>query len=290
MSSSERIAVTGASGQLGRLIVTSLLETVPAEHVVAIVRNPEKAQDLAGKGVEIRAADYEDASSLAAALKGIDRLVLVSANEIGKRLAQHRNVIEAAKAAGVKLLAYTSLLHADTSALPLAPEHKATEELIRASGIPYVLLRNGWYTENYTQGLGAALQNGAIVGAARDGRISGATRADFAAAAAAVVTSPADHAGRTYELAGDDAFTLADLAAEVSRQSGKPVAYNDLPQAQYAALLESFGLPKPFAEVLAECDALAAKGALLEDGKQLSGLIGRPTTPLAQAVSAALAG
>lgn len=288
MPSSSRIAVTGATGQLGKLIVNDLLQRVPASGIVAIVRDAGKAAYLAGKGVEVRVADYEDVPALTAALAGMDRLVLVSGNEVGKRLPQHSNVIEAAKAAGVKLLVYTSLLRADTSILPLAPEHKATEELIRASGIPFVILRNGWYTENHTQNLAALIENGAIIGAARDGRISAATRADFAAAAAVAVASDA-HAGKTYELAGDTAFTLADLASEAARQSGKPVAYNDLPEAEYAKILESFGLPGPFAELLAECETGIAKGELFEGGKQLSKLIGRPTTPLSAAVSAALA-
>ncbi len=290
MTDSPTIAVTGATGQLGRLVIAELRERAPSARIVGIVRNPDAAADLAARGVELRKADYEDAEALKAALSGVDRLVLISGSEVGRRLPQHRNIIEAAKSAGVKLVAYTSLLRADSSPLPLAPEHKETEALLKSSGLPHVLLRNGWYTENYTQGAGPAVEHGAVVGSARDGRIASATRADFAAAAAVVITSADDQAGKVYELAGDSAYTLGELAAEIARQSGKPVVYNDMPKEQYAGVLESVGVPAPFAAVLAECDAFAAEGALYDDSRTLSRLIGRPTTPLAETVKAALAG
>lgn len=288
MSVSYKIAVTGATGQLGRLIVADLLQKVPAHNVVAIVRNPDAAKDIAEKGVDVRVADYDDATALNSALQGVGRLVFVSASEVGKRVPQHRNIIEAAKAAGMKLVAYTSLLHADSTPLPLAPEHRETEAMLKASGLNVVILRNGWYTENYLGSVGAALEHGATIGAAGEGKVASATRADFAAAAAAVITSNEDQAGKTYELAGDSAYSLSELAAEISRQSGKPVVYNDMPQNDYAKALESFGLPAPFAAMLAECDALAKDGALFSDSKALSTLIGRPTTTLETAVASAL--
>lgn len=285
----ETLVVTGASGQLGRLVLTELRARAPNAKLVGLVRDPAKAPELAAQGFELRVADYNNPASLVAALRGADKLLLISSSEIGRRLPQHRNVIDAAKAAGVKLVAYTSILRADTSPMNLAVEHKATEDYLRASGLPHVLLRNGWYTENYTGSVGAALQHGAVLGAAGVGRIASAARADYAAAAAVVLASAAaTQAGRVYELAGDSAYTLSELAAEIARQSGKPVVYKNLPEAEYKTALEGFGLPPAFAGLLAESDAKAAAGSLYDDGKALSRLIGRPTTTLAEAVTATL--
>ncbi len=280
------IVVTGATGQLGRLVIHSLLRRVPADGIVAAVRHPDKAADLAALGVQVRQADYDRPATLAAALAGAERLLLISSSEIGKRVSQHQAVIDAARAQGVGLLAYTSLLHADTSPLGLATEHRQTEAAIAASGLPAVVLRNGWYTENYTGGIPAALAHGVLPGSAGQGRIASAARADYADAAAAVLLADASPAGRVYELAGDQAYTLAELAAEISRQSGKTVVYRDLPQAQYKAALEQAGLPGPVAEVISDSDAGAAQDALFDDSRQLSALIGRPTTPMAQTVAA----
>ena len=281
------IVVTGASGQLGRLVIEALLKKLPAGEIVAAVRNPEKVADLAARGVQVRPADYDQPASLAAAFKGADKLLLISASEVGRRVPQHRAVIDAAKAAGVGLLAYTSLLHADTSPLPLAAEHKETESLIRASGLPAVILRNGWYTENYTAGVPTALQYGVVLGSAKQGRIASAARADFAEAAAAVLTHE-NQAGRIYELAGDESYTLSELAAEIARQSGKAVAYQDLPESEFKTALLGAGLPDFLATLLAESDVGASKGGLFDDSRQLSALIGRPTTPLAELVRLAL--
>ncbi|MBT9552765.1 MAG: SDR family oxidoreductase [Hydrogenophaga sp.] len=283
------IAITGATGQLGRLVIQNLLKTVPAAQIVAAVRSPEKAADLAALGVQVRQADYAQPATLEAAFQGVDKLLLISSSEVGQRAPQHAAVIAAAQKAGVKLLAYTSILRADSSPLGLAAEHKETEAMLRASGLPHVLLRNGWYTENYTASVPAALQYGAVMGSAKDGRIASAARADYAAAAAAVLTKDGQ-AGQVYELAGDTAYTLSELAAEIALQSGKPVVYNDLPEAAYAAALVQVGLPEGFAALLADSDVGASKGGLFDDGRQLSQLIGRPTTPLAEVVKAALAG
>jgi len=281
------IVVTGATGQLGRLTITALLRTVPASQIVAAVRNPAKAADLAALGVQVRQADYNQPASLDTALAGASKLLLISSSEVGQREPQHRAVIEAAQRAKVSLLAYTSILHADTTVLGLAREHQATEALLRASGLPVVLLRNGWYIENYTGHLEPALAHGAILGNAGDGRISAAARADYAEAAAAVLTRE-QQAGKVYELAGDTPFTKAELAAEVSRQAGQPVVYKNLSQAEHEAALLQAGLPAPFAALLADTDAGVAHGALFDDGHQLKALIGRPTTPLATVVAAAL--
>jgi NAD(P)H dehydrogenase (quinone) len=278
------IAITGATGQLGRLVVDQLKTRLPAQPLVALVRSPAKAADL---GIAAREADYARPETLAVALAGIDTLLLISSSEIGQRAVQHRNVIDAAKKAGVKRIVYTSLLHADTSPLSLAPEHRETEAMLRAAGIPFTLLRNGWYTENYTGSIPGALAGGAFIGSAGDGRISSAARADYAAAAVAVLTSPG-HDGKTYELAGDAAYTLADLAAEISRQTGKTIPYKNLPEADYAAALTGFGLPAGFAQAIAGWDVAASKGALFDDGRQLSRLIGRATTPLSAVVAGAL--
>ncbi|ACL96945.1 SDR family oxidoreductase [Caulobacter vibrioides] len=269
------IAITGATGQLGRLVIEKLKARASAETLVALVRDPAKAADL---GVPARAADYDKPETLTAALAGVDVLLLISSDAIGQRIPQHRNVIEAAKAAGVKRIAYTSLLHADTTPIGLGAEHHATEAMIRESGLAYTLLRNSWYLENYAGAIAGALHAGAFVGSAGEGRISAATRADYADAAAVVLTSEG-HAGKTYELAGDEAFTMADLAAEASRQTGRTLPYNNLPEAAYAKVLESIGLPPPAAAMLAQSDVGAAQGGLFDDGRQLSRLIGRPTTP-----------
>ena len=279
-----KIAVTGATGQLGRLVIESLKTKVSADSIVALVRNPEKAAEL---GVEARAFDYEKPE--ASALAGIDKLLLISGNELGQRARQHANVIEAAKAAGLKEIVYTSLLKADTSSLSLAPEHVATEEAIKASGISYTILRNGWYTENYTGSVKGAVGAGAFIGSAGEGKIASAARADFAAAAAVVLTSD-QYVGQTLELSGDSAYTLAELAAEISAQTGKTIPYSNLPEAEYAKILASFGIPEGFAQAIAGWDVSASQGDLFADTKVLSTLIGRPTTPLSKVVADALAG
>ncbi|EFA5261092.1 SDR family oxidoreductase [Escherichia coli] len=278
------IAITGATGQLGHYVIESLMKTVPASQIVAIVRNPAKAQALAAQGITVRQADYGDEAALTSALQGVEKLLLISSSEVGQRAPQHRNVINAAKAAGVKFIAYTSLLHADTSPLGLADEHIETEKMLADSGIVYTLLRNGWYTENYLASAPAALENGVFIGAAGDGKIASATRADYAAAAARVI-SEAGHEGKVYELAGDSAWTLTQLAAELTKQSGKSVTYQNLSEADFAAALKSVGLPDGLADMLADSDVGASKGGLFDNSKTLSKLIGRPTTTLAESVS-----
>ncbi len=279
--------ITGATGKLGQHVIASLLTSVPADHIIAAVRNPAKAVNLTALGVQVRQADYNDGASLDAAFKGATKILLISSSEVGQRAQQHQNVIDAARRAGVALLAYTSVLRADTSPLGLAAEHVITEAAIRASGLPYTFLRNGWYLENHTEHLAPVLEHGVVLGAAQNGRFSSAARADYAAAAAAVLT--ADKPQAIYELAGDHGFTLAEYAAEVARQSGKAIVYKDLPQADFKAALVGVGVPEGFADLLADSDAGAAKGALEDNGKQLSALICRPTTRLLDAVKAALA-
>jgi len=281
------IVVTGASGQLGRLVIQSLLQTVPAAGIVAAVRQPAAVADLAALGVQVRQADYAQPATLDAAFQGATKVLLISSSALGERVAQHGNVIDAARRAGVALLAYTSLLHADTSPLGLAAEHTATEALLRASGVPHVLLRNGWYTENYLASLPAVLQHGAVIGSAGEGRIASAARADYAAAAAAVLTRD-DQAGLVHELAGDTSYTLAEFAAEVGRQTGRTIPYINLPEADYRGALLGAGLPEPLAHLLADSDVGASKGGLFDDGQRLSQLIGRPTAALGAMVEAAL--
>lgn len=283
-----RILVTGASGQLGRLVVAALLAEVPAGDIVALARKPEAVADLAALGVVVKAGDYDRPETLDAAFAGVDRLLLISSSEVGRRVAQHEAAIDAARRAGVKLIAYTSVLHADVSTLGLAEEHRRTEAALKAAGVPFVLLRNGWYTENYTASIPAALANGAFYGSAKDGLISSAARTDFADAAATVLMSDEDRSGQIYELAGDDAYTLADLSAEIAARSGRPIGYVDLPEDAYRGALIGAGLPEPVAALLADSDAAAAKGALHDSGRQLSALIGRPTTPWRNTVADAL--
>lgn len=280
-----KIGITGATGHLGRLVVKQLKEKVAADHIVALVRNTQKAAEL---GVESRIFDYDKPETLSGSLQGIDHLLLISGNEIGQRKTQHENVIRAAQEAGVKWIVYTSLLHADTSSLSLAEEHLLTEKALQSSGIPYTILRNGWYTENYTASVPAAITHGVLIGSAGEGQISSAARADYAEAAAVVLTS-SNEQGKVYELVGDKAYTLADLAAEISKQTGKTIPYQNLSEAEYTAALIGAGLPEGLAAAFASFDVGASKGDLYDNNKQLSSLIGRPTTTLAAAVREALA-
>jgi len=281
------IVITGATGHLGRLVIEQLLQRVPPGELAVAVRNVEKARDLAARGVDVRHADYDQPETLEAAFRGATKVLLISANEPGKRAAQHRNVVAAVKASGAKLFVYTSILHADRSGIGLAAEHLATEEMIRAAGVPFVFLRNGWYLENYTENLAPALQYGAIAGSAGEGRVAAASRADFAEAAVEVLTGQG-HAGKVYELAGDVPFTISELATEVARQSGKAIVYNDLPPAAYRDVLLGAGLPAPIAEMLVDADLGLSRGELENRSGDLRRLIQRPTTPLADAVRAAI--
>lgn len=281
------IAVTGATGQLGRLTIAALKRRAPEARLIALVRDPAKAADL---GVEVREFDYTTPATLASGLEGVEVLAVISSNDFNDRPGQHRNVFEAAKAAGVGRVLYTSLLRADTSPALLAADHKASEAVLKASGLTYTVLRNGWYTENYTGSLGGALQAGAIVGAAPKARISSAPRADYAEALAVVASTPG-HEGKVYELAGSTAFSLEEFAAEVSRQTGREIPYAAMPEGEYAALLVSFGLPEGFATVLADADATSASAdTLFDDSRTLERLIGRPTVSFAETVAEALKG
>ena len=280
------IVITGATGQLGRLVVEQLLESgVPAGEIVATGRAVEKIKDLAERGVRVQAVDFADPAALRAVLSAGDRVLLVSGME--DRVALHGNVIDAAAAAGVALLAYTSIVNADTATIGLAADHQATERLLRTSGVPFVLLRNSWYYENYTAQLPAYLAQGAVYGSAGEGRVSAGSRADYAAAAVRVLTTDG-HAGQAYELGGDEPFTLAQLAAEVSAQSGQQVRYVNLPEPEFAQALAAHGVPAPMADMLAEVDVAIADGALYTGSGDLSRLIGRPATTLSAAVAAAL--
>ena len=281
------IIITGATGHLGRLVIEDLLQRVPGEQIVAAGRKTEKIADFAARGVQVRHADYEDPATLASAFEGATKILLISSSEVGKRAAQHRNAIDAAKRAGASLLVYTSVLKADTASHSLAPEHLATEKMVRESGIPFVILRNSWYIENYTEHLGPAFEHGAIVGSADGGRNGAATREDYAAAAAAVLTG-SGHEGKSYELAGDEPFTMHELASEVSRASGKTVVYRDLPPDEYRKVLTGAGLPEVYAELYVSADLAIARGELQSDSGDLRRLIGRPTTPLSEAVDRAM--
>lgn len=283
------IVVTAATGKLGSLVVDGLLTKVPAAEIAVAVRSPDKAKPLASRGVEVRLADYAKPQTLENAFHAGDRVLLISSNEIGHRAEQHEAIVAAAKRAGVGLLAYTSILHAEHAKMLLAADHTITEKAIRASGLPFVFLRNGWYLENYTERLAPAIEHGVLLGCAGNGRIAAAARADYAAAAVAVLTG-AGRAGDIHELAGDVSFTMSDLAGEVSRQSGRAVAYKDLPVDEYKAALMGFGLPVAYAEALADSDVGITRGELDDKTGTLRRLIGRPTTTLAAAVTAGLSG
>ncbi|GHH89663.1 SDR family oxidoreductase [Streptomyces capillispiralis] len=282
------IVVTGATGHLGRHVVEQLLEKVPAEQVTAVVRSAEKGADLAERGVRIAVADYNAPETFDGLFAAGDRVLLISGNEFDKgRVGQHRVVIDAAKAAGVALLAYTSAPGPLGAAL--ADDHRGTEEALLDSGVPYALLRNGWYHENYTENLAPVLAHHAVVAAAGEGRVSSASRADYAAAAVAVLTGEG-HENKTYELGGDEAWSFAEYAAELSRQTGEEIVYTPVTVEALTGILTGAGLPEPLAAILAGVDASIEKGELVVDSGDLSRLTGRPTTPLAEAVAAALKG
>ncbi|AKJ11468.1 quinone oxidoreductase [Streptomyces incarnatus] len=282
------IVVTGATGHLGRHVVEQLLEKVPAEQITAVVRDEAKAADFAARGVRLAVADYNAPETFDGLFAAGDKVLLISGNEFDKgRVRQHQVVIDAAKAAGVALLAYTSAPGSLTAAL--ADDHRATEQVLLASGLPYTLLRNGWYHENYTENLAPVLEHGAVVQAAGDGRVSSAARADYAAAAVAVLTGEG-HENKTYELGGDEAWSFAEYAAELSRQTGKEIVYSPVSVEAFSGILTGAGLPGPLAAILAGVDASIEKGELVVSSGDLSRLTGRPATPLADAVTAALKG
>jgi len=282
------IVVTGATGHLGRLVVEQLLEKVPADRITAVVRDEAKAAGLAARGVQLAVADYNTPETFDGLFAAGDKVLLISGNEFDKgRPQQHQVVIDAAKAAGVALLAYTSAPGSLTAAL--ADDHRATERALTASGVPYALLRNGWYHENYTEQLAPVLEHDAVVAAAGEGRISSASRADYAAAAVAVLTGEG-HENATYELGGDVAWSFAEYAAELSRQTGREIAYNSVPGEALVGILTGAGLPEHFAQILAGVDASIEKGELVVSTGDLSRLAGRPTTPLAEAITTALKG
>ncbi|MFF2508888.1 SDR family oxidoreductase [Streptomyces sp. NPDC058067] len=283
------IVVTGATGHLGRLVIDGLFAAgVPADRIAAVVRDKEKAADLAARGVELRVADYSAPETLAGAFAAGDRVLLISGSEVGQRVPQHRAVVDAAKGAGVALLAYTGVLGGPDADFELAAEHKVTEQAILDSGLPYTFLRNGWYHENYTERLAPVLEHGAVVASAGEGRVASASRADYAAAAVAVLTGEG-HENKVYELSGDVAWSFAEYAAELSEQTGRTIAYAAVTPERNREILLGAGLPAPFADILVGVDTAIEQGLLAGTGGDLARLTGRPTTPLADAIKAALA-
>ncbi|WP_138473261.1 SDR family oxidoreductase [Poseidonocella sp. HB161398] len=280
------IGVTCASGQLGQLVIGLLKETLPASGIVALMRSPEKAEEL-DLGVEVRPFDYNEPDQIEAGLEGLDALLLISGSEVGLREIQHRNVILAAMGHKLGRIVYTSLLHADTSPLKLAQEHLATELMLAESGIPCTILRNGWYAENYIDTARSALEAGALYGAAGEGRISAASRRDYAEAAAAVLTGTG-HEGKTYELSGGPAFSLGDLAGAISEISGTAIPYRDMEEAAYAQALAEAGLKAPWPDFLARMDRQISEGALYDEGQDLPRLIGRAPATIRDVLAASL--
>ncbi|MGR3937280.1 SDR family oxidoreductase [Streptomyces sp. BRA346] len=283
------IVVTGATGQLGRLVIEGLLGKVPADRITAVVRDADKAAPLAARGVTLKVADYSRPETLSGAFAAGDKVLLISGSEVGQRVPQHQAVIDAAKEAGVALFAYTSVLGGPDADFTLADEHKVTERAVIESGLPYVLLRNGWYNENYTERLAPVLEHGAVVAAAGEGRVASAARADYAAAAVAVLTGEG-HENTAYELSGDTAWSFAEYAAEIARQTGKEIAYRAVSADEVRSILTGAGLPEPLAAILADVDTAIERGLLAATPGDLSRLTGRPTTPIADSLAVALKG
>lgn len=281
------ILVTGSTGHLGNFVIEALLESTQASQIIAAARSPEKAQDLAEKGVQVREFDYDRPETMDAALEGVEKILLISSSDVQDRVGQHRRVIEAAKRADVALIAYTSILDADNSQLMLAEDHKATERMLRDSGLPWVFLRNGWYSENYFMDLEGTIDRGVMVGAAGDGRVSPASREDYAQAAAAVLLRDGQE-GKIYELAGDESLSYDEIAEAIASVSGEEVVYKDLSREAYQSVLEGAGVPQGFAAVLADSDVGVSNGALDSESRDLHELIGRRTTPFIESVKEAL--
>ncbi|MTD13527.1 NAD(P)H-binding protein [Nakamurella sp. YIM 132087] len=282
------ITIAGAAGQLGAAVIDGLLDTVPAADVIALVRTDERGAELAARGVTVRVADYDDAPAVTAALADADRFLLISGSAVGRRFEQHRRLIDAAVAGGASLIAYTSVLSATGSINPVAPEHQQTEAYLAEVGVPHVLLRNGWYSENYAPTVEQASATGVLLTSAGDGRVASASRADYAGAAVAVLTTDG-HAGRTYELSGDLAWTQDELAATIAEVTGKPVAVQQVSGAEQQAALVAAGLPDGVAGFVVGVDAAIAKGELGLVTGDLSALLGHPTTPLADTLKAVVA-
>lgn len=282
-----KIAITGATGQLGSIVIEKLLLQTEANNIVALVRNPANATHLTAQNIEVREFDYDRPETLVPALSGIDKLLLISANEVGRRTPQHKAVIDAAKVVGVPYLAYTSLLHADTSPLGLAQEHRETEKLIQDSGLRYTFLRNNWYSENYLAGVAHTIEIGTLFGAAQDGHISSASRIDYAEAAARVLTSTV-HDNQTYELAGSQSFSLSELATLIGQAASKTINYQNLSAEEYTQGLIQASLPAGLVEVIVDADIQTIQGAMYSDSQDLEQLIGRKTTNIQDAIKAAL--
>ena len=282
-----KIAITGATGQLGQLVIQQLLQLTPAENIIALVRDLDKAEHFKTQGIELREFDYDRSETLVAALSGVDKLLLISANEIGRRTPQHQAVVAAAKVAGVPYLAYTSLLRADTSPLGLAQEHRETEKLIRDSGLRYTFLRNNWYNENYLAGMAHSIEIATLFGAAQEGRISSVSRIDYAEAAAKVLTSTG-HDYKTYELAGSESFNLPELAAYIGQATNQDIIYQNLNAEEYTQALTQAGLPAGLVDVIVDADIQSIQAAMYSDSKDLEQLIGRKTTRIQEAIKAAL--
>ena len=280
------IAVTGANGQLGQKVIQTLLNTEKANTIVALVRNPDNAHALKQLGVVVRQADYNNPETLKSAFEGVEKLLLISGTEFGKRFEQHKAVIDAAMAQNVSLIAYTSLLKADTSPLLLAQEHKQTEAYFKNVSAPFVFLRNGWYTENYTDNVDSVLQLGAVAGAAKQGVLSTASRQDYADAAVAVLLSSQNQTGKIYELAGDTGFTLMEYASTLSEITGEDIGFLDMDESAYREALIKAGLPEGMAAALADSEHYAASGWLQDNSGNLSSLLGRPTATLRATLAA----
>lgn len=280
------IAVTGANGQLGQKVIQTLLNTEKANTIVALVRNPDNAHALKQLGVVVRQADYNNPETLKSAFEGVEKLLLISGTEFGKRFEQHKAVIDAAMAQNVSLIAYTSLLKADTSPLLLAQEHKQTEAYFKNVSAPFVFLRNGWYTENYTDNVDSVLQMGAVAGAAKQGVLSTASRQDYADAAVAVLLSSQNQTGKIYELAGDTGFTLMEYASIISEITGEDIGFLDIDESAYREALIKAGLPEGMAAALADSEHYAASGWLQDNSGTLSSLLGRPTATLRATLAA----
>ena len=284
-----KMLVTGATGKFGTKVVETLLKTVPASQLAVSVRKPEKAEGLRARGVEVRQGDFDHPQSLDSAFAGIDRLLIISADGDNEtRIRQHRDAVAAAERAGVKFIAYTSLVNATESKNLFAPTHQATEEAILKTGIPYSFLRNNWYLENEIPGIQGVLAGAPWVTSAGDGRVGWALQQDYAEAAATVLSGNG-HENKIYELSGKS-LTQEEFVSLLGSVLGKEVTVQQVDDTTYADIMKNAGIPDFVIPILVDIQKSIREGTLDFESNDFEKVLGRPATPIKEALTQILNG